>query len=208
MQDNIDILTFLEEVVQTNTRSYREDFQYDIAKLTKAALAQDKEDCTFLWMSRPYGTWCLNEHSVFIKESTESITWTHYEYEADHIKAYRIAVTGQADGRPIGTVCPVDYKRHVLCVKKNAVPAESVTLTFKSGQTITFPYEQVKDHFGPIKDQYGTIVKIHYTAQDERVLEAMIAAEQHQTESESQQKLPRRRSFGKSKKSKPEQTVR
>lgn len=83
-----------------------------------------------------------------------------------------------------------------------------MTLTFKSGQTITFPYEQVKDHFEPIKDQYGTIVKIHYTAQDERVLEAMIAADRHQIESESQQKLPRRRSFGRDKKSKPEQPIR
>lgn len=208
MGENIDILAFLEEVMRANTTSYQEDFQYDVKKLTSAALAQDKEDRSFLWMCRPCGTWCLNEHSVFIKESTESITWTHYEYEADHVKAYRVVITGQADGRPIGTVCPVDYKRHVLFVKKNAVPAESVTLTFKSGQTITFPYEQVKNHFGPIKDQYGTIIKIHYTAQDERVLEVMIAAEQRQTESESKQKLLRRRSSGRSKKSKPGQPIR
>lgn len=208
MQENVDILAFLEEVMHTNTKSYQGDFQYDVKKLTAAVFAQDKEDRSFLWMSRPLGTWCLNEHSVFIQESTESIIWTHYEHEADRIKAYHVTVTGQANGWPVGNVYPIDYKRHVLFVKKHAVPAESVTLTFESGQTITFPYEQVKDHFGPIKDQYGTIIKIHYTAQDEYVLEAMIAAERHQAESKPKQKLPRRRSTDKGKKTKPEEPTR
>ena len=67
MQENVDILAFLEEVMHTNTKSYQGDFQYDVKKLTAAVFAQDKEDRSFLWMSRPLGTWCLNEHSVFIQ---------------------------------------------------------------------------------------------------------------------------------------------
>ena len=208
MQENVDILAFLEEVMRANTKFYQEDFQYDIKKLTAAGFAQDKEDRSFLWMSRPCGTWCLNEHSVFIRESTESIIWTHYEYEADRIKAYHVTVTGQDEGRLTGSIYPIDYKSHVLHVKKHAVPAESVTLTFEDGQTVTFPYEQVKDHFGPIKDQYGTIIKIHYTAQDEHVLEAIIAAEQNQVESEPKQKSSRRCPTDRSKKTKPEQPAR
>ena len=184
--------------MQSNTILYQEDFQFDVKTLTKVSLAQDKEDRSFLWMSRPCGTWCLNGHNVFIRDSTEYTTWTYYEYEADKIKAYRVTVTGQENGRPVGNISPVDYKSHVLYVQKHVVPAESVTLTFESGQTVTFPYEQVKNRFGPIKDRYGTIIKFRYAAQNEHALEAVIAAEQNQTG--PKKKTPRRRSADKSKK--------
>ena len=196
MQENIDILPFLEQIVQTNTHSYQEDFQLDVKTLTAAIQAQDKEGQSCLWMSRPHGTWCLNEHSVFVRDSTEHSIWTYYaDYasEANGIKAFRVTVTGQDKGRPTGNVYPIDYKKQVLRIIKNALPAETVILTFESGQTITFPFEQVKNRFGPIKDKYGTIEKIRYTVKDESELEAVMLAEHRQSDQETKQTAPSRR---------------
>ena len=41
MEENIDILAFLEQVMLENTHSYRSDFQLDIRKLTAAAQAPE-----------------------------------------------------------------------------------------------------------------------------------------------------------------------
>lgn len=195
MEENIDVLTFLENVMLKNTHSYREDFQHDIKKLTAAVLVQSEEERSFLWMSRPCGTWCLTERSVFFKESTEYDIWMHYENEADTIKAYRVVVTGQDNGRPIGKVYPIDYKSQVQRIKRNAVQTEAITLTFAGGQTITFPYAEVEGRFGRIKDQYGRIEKIRYVAKNEHELEAVISVDRNHIKHRPKKtkKLPQRK---------------
>lgn len=180
MRENIDILSFLEEIVLRNTHSYREDFQFDVRKLTRAAQAQDAVDRSFYWMSRPCGTWCLNERAVLIRDSFEHSAWTIYESEAEKVKAFRVTVTGQDQGRPIGNVYPIDYKSQVRRVLKNAVRAENVSLTFLSGQTITFPCDEVEGRQRNITAQYGSIEKVHYIVQDEHELERLILFERQQ----------------------------
>lgn len=180
MPKNIDILAFLEKVMLRNTKSFQEDFQIDKKILAKALLAQEAEERIFLWMSRPCGTWCFKECSVLIRDSTEHNTWTHYEGEAEQIVAYRVTVTGQDNGILKGDVSSVDYKRQVLRVKENAVPAETITLSFESGQTITFQYEEVQNRFGRIKDQYGRILKIQYAPKDKQAFEALLSEERRQ----------------------------
>ena len=180
MPKNIDILAFLEKVVLRNTKSFQEDFQIDKKILAKALLAQELEERIFLWMSRPCGTWCFKECSVLIRDSTEHSTWTHYEGEAEQIVAYRVTVTGQDNGILKGDVSSIDYKRQVLRVKENALPAETITLSFESGQTVTFQYEEVQNRFGRIKDQYGRILKIKYAPKDKQAFEALLSAERRQ----------------------------
>lgn len=147
MEENIDILAFLEQVMLENTHSYRDDFQLDIRKLTAAAQAPEAGNRAFYWMSRPCGTWCLSERSVFIQDSFEHCAWTAYENEAATIRAFLVIVSGQEQGRPMGKVSPIDYKSNVLNVEKNALHAETVVLNFADGETVTLPYEQVKGRF-------------------------------------------------------------
>lgn len=192
MEENIDILDYLKKIVLNNTRSFREDFQHDVKKLTAAVQGQNEEERSFLWLSRPCGIWCLTERSVFFKDSTEHTIWMFYEHEASTIQACRVVVTGQDNGKPIGNIYPIDYKSQVQRIKRNAVQAEAVTLTFADGQTITFPYAEVEGRFGHIKDKYGTIEKIHYIAEDESELKAVISSELRQLEQTPQQKPPRR----------------
>lgn len=185
MEESIDILAFLEQVMLENTRSYQSDFQYDIARLRDAALESDPERRTFYWMSRPCGTWCLNERSVFIQDSFEHCAWTAYENEAATIRAFLVIVSGQEQGRPMGKVSPIDYKSNVLNVEKNALHAETVVLNFADGETVTLPYEQVKGRLRQLRDQYGTIEGFHYTVEDEHKLEALIFSARHPPERKS-----------------------
>ena len=78
MEENIDILAFLEKVMLKNTHSYQSDFQYDIARLRDAALESDPERRTFYWMSRPAGTWLVTERDAFLRGSNGHTIWTHY----------------------------------------------------------------------------------------------------------------------------------
>lgn len=180
MRENIDILSFLEDVMLRNTRDYREDFQFDVRKLTNAAQAKDAVDRSFYWMSRPCGTWCLNERAVLIRDSFEHSAWTIYESEAKTVKAFRVTVTGQEQGRPVGNVYPIDYKSQVSRIKRTALHAETVSLTFLNRQTITFPCDEVKGRLKNITAQYGSIEKIHYNVQDEYELERLILFERQQ----------------------------
>lgn len=177
MQSNVDVLAFLKRVMQRNTQHYQSDFQYDVARLMAAVQAHSKEERTFYWMSRPCGTWCLNEREVFIRETEAHTIWIYYEGEADKIKAYRVTVTGQQDGVPVGDIFPISYKEQVQRVKANAVHAAAVTLLFESGQTITLPYEEVTGNYPRIINQYGTIRQICYRPEIEAELSAVITAE-------------------------------
>ena len=194
MEESIDILAFLEQVMLENTRSYRDDFQLDIRKLTAAAQAPEAGNRAFYWMSRPCGTWCLNERSVFIQESFEHCAWTAYENEPDTIRAFLVIVSGQEQGRPMGKVSPIDYKSNVLNVEKNALHAETVVLNFADGETVTLPYEQVKGRLRQLKEQYGTIEGFHYTVEDEHKLEALIFSARHPPERKSRRpkRVPQR----------------
>ena len=109
MEENIDILAFLEKVMLKNTHSYQSDFQYDIARLRDAALESDPERRTFYWMSRPAGTWLVTERDAFLRGSNGYTIWTHYAGEPKGIRAYRVAVTGGSRERPLGTVRKLNY---------------------------------------------------------------------------------------------------
>ena len=67
MEKKVDIIPFLESVVEENTRSYQSDLKIDERILQAAMLETYQEDRTFLWMSRPCGTHCLLEREVFFE---------------------------------------------------------------------------------------------------------------------------------------------
>jgi len=180
MQENIDILSFLENIMLNNTTLYQEDFQFDVSRLTAAAQAPKLEGRSFYWMSRSCGTWCLNERNIFIRETFEHSAWTIYKDGADKVKAFRVMVTGEDQGRPTGNVYPINYKAQVPRIMKNAIHAENVTLTFLSGQSITLPCDEAKSRQKNLAAQYGSIEKFRYNVKDENELEALIHTERRQ----------------------------
>jgi len=171
MEKKIDIIPFLAGIVEENTHSYQSDFAYDERRLQAAMLEPSQENRTFLWMSRPCGTLCVPEREAFIKESTAHITWTHYDYDAEHIKAYRVIVAPGREGAfVLGQVKPLRYGEQVERVKQNALPAELVELTFADGTELEMPYAVYSGSFHGLVSTHGRIERIHYKPGNEAEL--------------------------------------
>lgn len=195
MEKRVDLIAFLSEVVRENTRHYQSDFIYDQNTLQKAAQAYDIGTRAFYWMSRPSGTWCVEEREVFIRGSGAHAIWTYYADEAEHIKAYRVVVTGMEAGKVMGTVHSLDYRTQVQRVLANAVPAAAVTLHYNSGLVTTIPYSDYQKGVETIKPGHGGIEKLRYEAADKLELELILArehTEQAKPAVSSTRKKPRR----------------
>lgn len=178
MEKKIDIIPFLAGIVEENTQHYQSDFAYDEKRLQAAMLEISQEDRTFLWMSRPCGTLCVPEREAFIKESTAHIAWTHYDYDAEHIKAYRVIVEPEREGASVlGQVKPLRYGEQVERVKRNAVHAEMVELTFADGTELELPYAAYSGHFHSLINDHGRIERIHYKPGNELELDCVLQKE-------------------------------
>ena len=178
MEKKIDIIPFLAGIVEENTQHYQSDFAYDEKRLQAAMLEISQEDRTFLWMSRPCGTLCVPEREAFIKESTAHIAWTHYDYDAEHIKAYRVIVEPGREGAfVLGQVKPLRYGEQVERVKQNAIHAEMVELTFADGTELELPYAAYSGHFHSLINDHGRIERIHYKPGNKLELDCVLQKE-------------------------------
>ena len=121
-----DILAFLEKIVQKNTIAYTEDFNIDRIMLQASARESNLEQRSFLWLSRPHGTWCVPEREAFLRDSSAYHTWMFYANQPKGIMAYRVVVSGFRDGKLAGKVVPLDYAKQVQRVVKSALPIAKV----------------------------------------------------------------------------------
>ena len=121
-----DILNFLEKIVQRNTLAYKEDFDVDKEILWNSAQESSLEHRSFLWMSRPCGTWCVPERETYLQDSRAYKTWTFYADQPNGIKAYLVVVDGVRDGKLAGKVIHLDYAKQVQRVVKSALPIAKV----------------------------------------------------------------------------------
>ncbi len=182
MEKKADIIPILEGIVEQNTVSYRSDFQYDVQRLTAAMLEPSQEDRTFLWMSRPHGTWLFLERETFLRETPAFITWTYGDYvaEDDQIKACRVTVSpGRAGGFVLGKIQPLNYGEQVERVKRLALSVQTVALRFEDGITVTLPYEEYSDQFRALVSAHGKAEHIRYQPENEGELSALLYMERH-----------------------------
>ena len=162
MEKRIDLLPYLEGIVQRNTQHYQSDFQHDRITLQNAARESNMENRTFYWMSRPGGTWCVKERDVFLRGTEGHIIWTFREYESEPIEARRIVITGHQKNTIWADVYPIRYQEQVRRIRQTAIPTESVDLLFTSGQHMALPYSEFAGYLADITARYGTIDRIRY----------------------------------------------
>lgn len=145
----IELESFLSQITQENTKSHRDDLRYDLDKLYVSAREPNLEDRVFYWMSRPHGTWCVKERDVFLRESYAYHIWTHYGAGAEHIRAYRIVVTGaeKNDTRTYGEVYPINYAEQLPRIQAAALLVKQVEihLTDDTIQIIRFDSWKAKE---------------------------------------------------------------
>ena len=177
-QENI--LAFLAEIVQKNTRAYPEDFDLDAKKLWDSAQDPNMENRAFYWMSRPHGTWCVREREVFLDDTNANCIWTHYAAYPDGILAYRIVVEGIRDGRLAGKVIPIDYAKQVRRVIKSALSVAKIQYWDKNEHFCENSYSAFMSSTLPYGDG---IHDIRYVPENEAELQRIISLE-HRMESQ------------------------
>ena len=181
-----DILSYLAEVVKQNTRAYAADFDYDAKRLWDSAQETDMERRSFLWMSRPCGTWCVPERETYLQNSRAYKTWTFYADQPNGIKAYRIVVEGIRDGKLAGKVIPIDYAKQVRRVMQSALPVAKIQYRDKDEYFCENSYHAFMNSALPYEDG---IHDIRYVPESEAELTRIMMLEHRM---ESQEKRPHR----------------
>ena len=180
MEKKIDIIPFLAGIVEENTQHYQSDFAGDEQRLQAAMLEPYQEDRTFLWMSRPCGTWCVLEREAFLRETSAHIIWTDGDYiaEADKIKAYRVIVApGYAGTFVLGKIQPLRYREQVERVKQNALRVQIVNAAFEDGFSSDFPHEQHSRQRNSLIAAHGKMTRVRYKPENEEELRRVLQIE-------------------------------
>lgn len=181
-----DILNFLEKIVQRNTLAYKEDFDVDKEILWNSAQESSLEHRSFLWMSRPCGTWCVPERETYLQDSCAYKTWTFYADQPNGIKAYRVVVDGVRDGKLAGKVIHLDYAKQVQRVVKSALPIAKVQYRDKDEYFCESSHETFIHRVLRLEENTHDI---RYVPECEAELQRLLSLE-HQME--KQDKRPRR----------------
>ena len=175
---DVDIIQFLRSVVEENTVAYKEDFTQDIEILFAAADAPKPEDRTYLWMSRPHGTWCEREREVFLQGTSEHSVWTYYDTDNEKFRAYRIVINTEHDGVLYGDIYPIDYPAQIERVKHAALPVHHVTGEYRDGEAFAMSYADMNTVRGQgVIRLHRGIKSIRYHPEDEAELRARIMQE-------------------------------
>ena len=169
-----DILNFLEKIVQRNTLAYKEDFDVDKEILWNSAQESSLEHRSFLWMSRPCGTWCVPERETYLQDSRAYKTWTFYADQPNGIKAYRVVVDGVRDGKLAGKVIPLDYAKQVQRVIKSALPVAKIQYRDKDDSFCESSYHAFMNSSMPYDE---TIHDIRYVPESEAELQHILMLE-------------------------------
>lgn len=180
MEKKIDIIPFLEGIVEKNTQSYQSDFEYDKDRLQAAMLETAQEDRTFLWMSRPCGTWCFSEREIFLRDTPAHTTWTHGDYiaEASQIKAFRIIVApGYPGAFVLGKIQPLNYGEQVQRVLRSAIQAQAIDITFEDSTALAMPYQEYSKQSYSLIDKHGKIERVYFRPENEDELRAVLQTE-------------------------------
>ena len=130
---NVDVLSFMSEVVQKHTKYYQSDFEIDKEILLEAAEKQEQQDKTFLWLCRESGTWCLQERNVFLKDTREYNTFRFYkEQTTEPISAFIVEVISVATS-VIGNIYVIDYSAYYNHVCTVSLATKIILFQYKHG---------------------------------------------------------------------------
>ena len=178
-----------------NTQHYQLDLAFDERRFEKAMLETRQEDRTFLWMSRPCGTWCFLEREIFLRETQAHTTWTYQEYiaDAEHIKAFRVIVApGYAGAFVLGRVQPLNYGEQVQRVKQNALHVQTMEMTAGNGEVYTASFEDYPGQYRRLLSLYGDFQNIRYLPENEMELSCVLQRERELSTVKRRTRRPRK----------------
>lgn len=178
---NVDLLSFMEQVVQKHTKFYRSDFEIDKNMLWEAVKQQEPQNQTFLWLCRTAGTWLLPERNVLLKGTSENNTFNFYiEQEIGQILVFAVRVTNVIKGSLIGDAYALDYGEYYSHVCDVSICAETVLLQYEHGSRIEKADFAVKCY---ADSEYGKLISVQYQPHSQKELKELLQKEQQKRES-------------------------
>lgn len=131
---DVDLIDSLTAIMRQNTGFYQSDFEMDKRILEKAISEPETMDRTFLWLSRPCGTYCFKESDVFLKDTPSYNAWQFYgERNHDRMLAYVVEITHHEGEKIMGNLYELDFRRHCKHVADKALTADYVKLVYENG---------------------------------------------------------------------------
>lgn len=175
---NVDILSFMNEVVQRHTKYYASDFEIDKEILLEAAEKQEKQEKTFVWLCRECGTWCLQERDVFLKDTREYNTLKFYkEQTTEPILVFIIEVMNATATSVIGNVYALNYEEYFHHVVSTALPTKSILFQYERGCRIK-DAEAIIDGYPDM--EYGKFLSIQHQPYSQEQLAGVLRREKQE----------------------------
>ena len=144
--ENVDVIASLQAVMKQNTTHYQSDFQYDADLFRAAAKSADSMEKTFLWLSRPDGTYCERERDALLRDTAQHLEWSTYGGASETLLAFAVKIDGMERGKVKGSLYQLDYAAHAGHLKEIALPRHHATLTFEDGAKRTCSLQDYPGH--------------------------------------------------------------
>lgn len=175
---NVDILEFMERVVEKHTKFYKSDFQIDKETLRRVADRQEQQDKIFIWLCRTAGTWLLLERNTLLKDTREFHTFSFYaEQTSDPILAFVVEVTGGAQGSVIGSIYALDFMAYYKHIQTASLKSETVVMQYEHG----YRTQSADDRISGYPDmKYGKLLSIRFQPHSEEELTMLLWKEQQE----------------------------
>ena len=175
---SVDILSFMNEVVQKHTKYYQSDFEIDKEILLEAAEKQKQQYKTFLWLCRECGTWCLQERDIFLKDTREYNTCRFYkEQTTEPILAFIIEVISATTNSVIGNIYVIDYAEYYHHVLTVSLPTKSILFQYEHGCRIREP-EAIINGYPDM--EYGKFLSIQHQPHSQEQLAGVLQREKQE----------------------------
>lgn len=175
---NVDLLAFMEQILQRHTKWYRSDFEIDKKMLWESTKQQEQQNCTFLWLCRMAGTWLLPERNILLRGTSENNTFNFYaEQKFDSILCFVVRITNVIKESLIGDMYILDYNEYHAHVCNVSICAETVLLQYEHGNRIEKADFIIKNY---TDTEYGRLLSIQYHPQSQKELEELLKKEQQE----------------------------
>jgi hypothetical protein len=89
------------------------------------------------------------------------------------------------NGRVMGDVIELDYKRHVMELKKNTVPIATVTAKHEDGAELHLPYKEWDGHRERLFHEHGELKSLRREPEDEAALRGVLHDARRRREKEA-----------------------
>jgi len=195
--ENVDVIAALGAVVELNTANYKSDFKYDIDMFKAAARNPDGENNRFLWLSRPFGTYCFHERDVYIKDTAAFNYWngsatilgkdTPFDKVIvnDRVLTYAVDIKGTENGRIKGDIYELDYPAHIRQLNRVALPKHTVTAKHEDGTTLTLPHAEYDGKRERLAYQHGKVIDFRANPENADTLRIVLTQAREQREKEA-----------------------